>query len=55
MAVYQERAKERIKKGLRRMTNIVEKGRTEDEKGRKEADCKEEDLWRGSIGSYKLK
>lgn len=30
MAVYQERAKERIKKGLRRMTNIVEKGRTED-------------------------
>jgi predicted type IV restriction endonuclease len=30
MAVYQDKAKDRIKKGLRRMTTIVEKGRTED-------------------------
>lgn len=30
MAVYQDKAKDRIKKGLRRMTSIVEKGRAED-------------------------
>ena len=30
MAVYQDKAKDRIKKGLRRMTTIVEKGRAED-------------------------
>ena len=30
MAVYQDKARDRIKKGLRRMTTIVEKGRAED-------------------------
>ena len=30
MAVYQDKARDRIKKGLRRMTSIVEKGRAED-------------------------
>lgn len=29
MAVYQEKAKERIKKGFRRMSNIVAKGKEE--------------------------
>ena len=37
MAVYQERARERIKKGLRRMSNIVAKGQ---EEGYKEADTR---------------
>ena len=30
MAVYQEKARDRIKRGLKRMSNIVEKGREED-------------------------
>lgn len=32
MAVYQDKAKERIKKGLRRMTNIVERGKRDEYK-----------------------
>lgn len=49
MAVYQDKAKERIKKGLRRLTRIIEKGRAE---GYNEADTRKivNDVLSGLLG-----